>query len=132
MAMTDPIADMLTRIRNGQSTKLLSVLVPFSKFKLSILSVLKEEGYIGNYVIKTEKNQKFLDVELKYSKSGKAAILELHRVSRPGRRLYSAIKELHGYYNNLGIQILSTSKGVVSDRVARALGIGGEVVCKVF
>lgn len=130
MAMSDRIADMLTRIRNGQKAKFLVVKVPCSNLKLDILRVLKEEGYILGY--EKDETGRWIDVELKYSRSGEPVICEIHRVSKPGRRLYSAIENLKEYYNNMGIYILSTSKGVISDREARRLNVGGEVVCKVF
>lgn len=132
MSMTDNIADMLTRIRNGYSSKLMSVSVPCSKLKCSILNVLQKEGYISEYRVSTEKNISHIEVDLKYSVNGKAALCEIHRVSKPGKRMYSSIDKLKGYYNNMGIYILSTSKGIISDREAHAQKIGGEVICKVF
>lgn len=128
MTMSDNIADMLTRIRNAQKSKLISVSLPASKMKSNILDVLKDEGYISNFSI-TENN---ITVNLKYSRGGRPAISEIHRISKPGRRLYSSIKDLPGYYNNMGIYILSTSRGVLSDREALSRNVGGEVICKVF
>lgn len=130
--MTDTIADMLTRIRNAQSTKLLSALMPCSKIKLDILKVLKAEGYIKNYNVVADSAHRMIEVDLKYSSTGMPAIREIHRVSKPGKRVYSSIDKLKGYYNNMGIQVLSTSKGVMSDREAHNLGVGGEIICKVF
>jgi small subunit ribosomal protein S8 len=129
--MTDVIADMLTRIRNGQKSKLVSINVPYSKMKCSVLDVLFEEGYILGYKVDGDviKN---INVNLKYSSVGLGAITEVHRVSKPGKRIYSAISKLKGYYNNMGIVILTTSKGIISDRKAHSLGIGGEIICKVF
>ena len=131
--MTDTIADMLTRIRNGQRTKLMFIAVPYSRTKCAILDVLKEEGYIVSYKISDVRSGiKSIEVVLKYSSNGGAAIKEITRVSKPGKRAYTAIDDLRGYYNGMGIYVLSTSKGVLSDREARRAGIGGEVICKVF
>lgn len=132
MSMTDPLADMLTRIRNGQKAKLISVSCPYSKLKESVLMVLKEEGYISGYTIQDAQSFKELDVFLKFSNAGKGVISEIKRVSTPGKRVTSSIKDLPTNYNGLGIYVLTTSKGVVSDRKARQLGVGGEVICKVF
>ncbi len=133
MSMTDTIADMLTRIRNGQKSKLITVSLPYSKMKCAVLDVLKGEGYIKDYqVTELKSNISEINVGLKYSSSGKAAICEIHKVSKPGKRIYSSISTLKGYYNNMGIYILSTSRGVMSDREAHKLGCGGEVICKVF
>jgi len=132
MSMTDAIADMLTRIRNGQKSRLMTINLPHSKMKSAILDVLKEEGYIKSFDIVYEQNKAQLQVELKYSLNGKPAIYEIHRVSKPSKRIYSSISDLKGYYNNMGIYILSTSKGVVSDRAAHSFGVGGEIICKVF
>lgn len=128
--MSDNIADMLTRIRNGQKSKLLHVAMPSSRLKCAVLDVLKTEGYIVAYTVDKEKKE--ITVELKYSKVGSGAICEIHKVSKPGKRMYSAIADLKGYFNNMGINILSTSKGVMSDRDAKKHNVGGEVICKVF
>ena len=130
MTMSDSIADMLTRIRNGQKRKLLSVIVPLSKLKCMVLDVLVQEGYILNHT--QDQSSRLINVFLKYSHSGVPAISEIHRVSKPGKRIYSGIVGLSGYYNNMGIYILSTSHGIMSDRAAKQLNIGGEIVCKVF
>ncbi len=133
MSMTDPIADMLTRIRNGQQSKLISVEMPFSKMKTNILEVLVEEGFVASYAVEDLGNEKqSIEVHLKYFNHGKPVIQKIIRESKPGKRMYSSIKALKGYYNNMGIHILSTSKGILSDRKARQLGVGGEVICKVF
>ncbi len=132
MSMTDNIADMLTRIRNGQKSKLMSISLPCSKIKCAILDVLKKEGYIKGYKILTNNFLNYIEVDLKYSLNGKPAICEIHRVSKPGKRIYSSIDKLKGYYNNMGIYIVSTSKGILSDREAHIQKIGGEVICKVF
>lgn len=130
MSMSDNIADMLTRIRNGQKSKLLNVSVPLSKLKCNVLEVLKDEGYIADY--KRMEEERSINVSLKYSQRGQGAITEIHRVSKPGKRAYSSINDLPGYYNNMGIHILSTSQGVMSDRQAKKMKVGGEVICKVF
>lgn len=133
MSMTDTIADMLTRIRNAQKSRLISMVVPHSKLKIAVLEVLEEEGYVGAYtVVKNAKNMPIIEVDLKYSVEGKPAIREIKKVSTPGKRIYSAVNDLADYYSGMGIYILSTSKGVISDRQARQLGVGGEVICKVF
>ena len=132
MSMTDSIADMLTRIRNAQRNKLISLTLPNSKIKCAILKVLQDEGYIKEYRVVAEGNKSFIEVDLKYSSIGKPAICEIHRVSKPGKRIYSSIDKLKGYYNNMGIHIISTSKGVVSDREAYNYKIGGEIICRVF
>ena len=132
MSMTDNIADMLTRIRNAQKSKMVTAFVPHSKMKCAILDVLKEEGYIASYdVTDVSRNIKGIEVNLKYSTKGIAAIKAITRVSKPGKRAYTHAG-MQGHYNDMGIFILSTSKGVLSDRAAHALGIGGEVICKVF
>lgn len=130
MSMSDNIADMLTRIRNAQRSKLLHVSLPVSKLKVSLLKVLEKEGYIAGY--KVDLSSKLIEIDLKYSAIGEAAICQIHRVSKPGRRIYSSISNLPGYYNNMGIHILSTSHGVMSDREAKKINVGGEVICKVF
>ena len=131
--MTDTIADMLTRIRNAQQRRLVSVAIPYSNFKSKILDVMQAEGYIGAYEKKDLKNNiANLEVSLKYSNGGVPVIQEIHRVSKCGCRVYSNIDDLPGFYNNLGTIILSTSKGVMSDRQARQEGVGGEVICKMF
>ena len=130
MTMSDNIADMLTRIRNGKNSKLLSVVMPASKLKCAVLDVLAKEGYINGYT--KDDAKEFIDVSLKYSRLGNSAISEIHRVSKPGKRIYSAIADLPGYYNNMGIHVLSTPHGVMSDREAKKLNVGGEVICKVF
>lgn len=132
MSMTDPLADMLTRIRNGQKARLYSILSPFSGLRSSVLDVLKKEGFITGYE-KTNDDQgkPALKIDLRYV-NGEPVISEIRRVSKPGRRVYSKIKELQKFYNGLGVTILSTSKGVMSDFDARSENIGGEVLCVVF
>lgn len=130
MSMSDNIADMLTRIRNGQKSKLLNVALPMSNLKCAVLDVLKSEGFIVGYTKDIEKRA--INISLKYSRIGEPAISEVHKVSKPGKRIYSSIEDLPGYFNNMGIHILSTSHGVMSDRQAKKENVGGEVICKVF
>ena len=129
MSMTDPVADMLTRIRNGQNVGLTSVKMPSSKLKESIARVLEEEGYIASYeVVDQPGNKRDLHVELKYF-DGKPVIEKIQKVSKPGLRIYRGKGELPKVMNGLGVAIVSTSEGVMSDRNARAKGYGGEVLC---
>jgi len=128
--MTDPIADMLTRIRNGQAAGKKSVKIPSSKLKLAIAKVLKEEGYISDYKIEAIKNHVEMTVDLKYF-NGTPVIESINRVSRPGLRIYRSKDELPKVLGGLGIAIVSTSNGVMTDRAARAIGHGGEVICTV-
>ena len=128
--MTDPIADMLTRIRNGQHAGKVSVSMPSSKLKQSIAQVLKAEGYIADFQISDEAGKPVMNIDLKYYE-GRPVIDSLRRVSRPGLRIYKANDELPKVQDGLGIAIVSTSKGVMSDRAARAAGEGGEVLCYV-
>jgi len=132
MAMSDPLGDMLTRIRNGQQARKEVVEAPASKFRASVLDALQREGYIRGYATAEErKGVKTLRIELKYYKGG-PVIREIKRVSKPGRRSYSGISDLPRYYNGLGVFILSTPRGVMSDHEARAAHVGGEVLCSVF
>ncbi|WP_006787688.1 30S ribosomal protein S8 [Thiorhodospira sibirica] len=128
MSMTDPVADLLTRIRNGQRANKIKVSMPASRQKEAIVKVLKEEGYIADYSIVTQDKKPVLSVELKYFQ-GQPVIETIKRVSRPGLRIYRSKNELPKVIGGLGIAIVSTSKGVMSDRAARALGQGGEVLC---
>ena len=129
MSMTDPIADMLTRIRNGQNVLLESVSMPASKLKEAIARVLQDEGYILGYSINDgENNKKVLTVDLKYFE-GKPVIENIQKVSKPGLRIYKGKNELPKVMGGLGVAIVSTSEGVMSDRDARAKGFGGEVLC---
>jgi len=130
MSMTDPIADMLTRIRNAQQANKVDVSMPSSKVKISIAEVLKEEGYITAFNSTEVEGKATLTVTLKYFE-GKAVISEISRVSRPGLRVYKSANELPRIIGGLGVAIVSTSKGVMADRKARALGQGGEVLCAV-
>ncbi len=128
--MTDPVADMLTRIRNAQQAKKTEVTMPSSKVKLSIADVLKDEGYISAYNVNDNDGKASLSISLKYFE-GKAVISQIDRVSRPGLRVYKSAKDLPKVINGLGVAIVSTSKGVMADRKARELGQGGEVLCAV-
>lgn len=127
MSMSDPIADMLTRIRNGQSAKKATVELPASKLKLAIAKLLKDEGYIQDYSVKNEGSMQQMAIELRYFQ-GEPLIEEIKRVSRPGLRVYKGRNELPKVRNGLGIAIISTSKGIMTDRAARVAGQGGEIV----
>jgi small subunit ribosomal protein S8 len=131
MSQSDPISDMLSRIRNGLAARHATVTSPASKLRLAILEVLKHEGYIRDYREEEGNPHKKIVIELKYS-NDQPVIQELQRVSTPGRRSYSSIEDLPKVYNGLGILILSTSKGVMSDHQARQQKVGGEILCKVF
>ncbi len=132
MALSDPLGDLLTRIRNGQRVGKSSVVSPASKHRAAVLEVLKREGYIRGFETRNLGAGKIeIEVELKYH-DGAPVIREISRVSKPGRRIYSSIKDLTRVYNGLGISILSTPRGVMSDNEARAANVGGEVLCKVF
>ncbi len=130
MSMTDPIADMLTRIRNGQSAGQKSVKMPSSKLKLAIAKVLKDEGYINDFKTEVNGSHAEMTIELKYY-NGVPVIESVKRVSRPGLRIYKYKDELPKVLGGLGIAIVSTSNGVMTDRAARAIGHGGEVICTV-
>lgn len=132
MSMTDPLGDMLTRIRNGQRARKSSVTAPASRFRGNVLDVLKREGYIrgfSQYEVRPGVNE--MRIDLKYHQ-GDPVIREIHRVSTPGRRVYSNVKDLSSVYNGLGISILSTPRGVLSDNEAREANVGGEILCSVF
>ncbi len=131
MALTDPLGDMLTRIRNGQRAKMDSVVTPASKLRARVLEVLKREGYIRGYTEEQVAGHPGLRVELKYFE-GQPAIKHVARVSKPGRRVYSGSKELPVVRNGLGITIVSTPRGVLSDAEARDQNVGGEVLAEVF
>ena len=131
MSMQDPIADMLTRIRNAQMAGKAEVAIPASKLKSAISNVLQSEGYIAGYRNEEVSGKPTLLIDLKYYQ-GKPVIMEIDRVSRPGLRAYAGKEELPKVRGGLGVAIVSTSKGVMTDRAARAAGIGGEVICTVF
>ncbi len=128
MSMSDPIADMLTRIRNAQQSEKVDVTMPSSKVKVAIARVLKDEGYIEGFDVRSTDGKSELNVGLKYY-AGKPVIEKIERVSRPGLRIYKGREDIKPVMNGLGVAIVSTSKGVMTDRKARATGIGGEVIC---
>ena len=132
MVMTDPIADMLTRIRNGLQARHESVDVPASNLKAEILRVMKAEGYIKNYKVLGEGEKKFIRIFLKYTKDGKPALKGLRRISKPGRRIYSGFNEIPYVMNGLGISVVSTSKGILTDKEARLNRVGGEILCSIW
>jgi len=128
--MSDPIADMLTRIRNAQLAEKASVVMPSSKLKVAIANVLKDEGYIEEFAVRENDGKPLLDIALKYY-AGRAVIERIERVSKPGLRIYRGKSELPQVMNGLGVAIISTPKGVMTDRSARAANVGGEVLCYV-
>jgi small subunit ribosomal protein S8 len=128
MNMTDPIADMLTRIRNAQMTEKATVVMPSSKVKIAIAKVLKDEGYIDGFIVVGEEVKPMLEIALRYH-AGRAVIEKIERVSTPGLRIYKSKDDIPKVMNGLGIAIVSTSRGVMTDRKARATGVGGEVLC---
>ena len=130
MSMSDPIADMLTRIRNAQSVEKPVVSMPSSKLKVAIAQVLKDEGYIDGFEVKTEAGKSELVITLKYY-AGRPVIERIERVSRPGLRVYKAAQAIPQVQNGLGVAIVTTPQGVMTDRKARATGVGGEVLCYV-
>lgn len=130
MSMSDPIADMLTRIRNAQMVEKANVAMPSSKLKVSIAKVLKDEGYIDDYAVKEENAKSVLNIALKYY-AGRPVIERLERVSRPGLRVYKGRNDIPQVMNGLGVAIVSTPQGLMTDRKARATGVGGEVICYV-
>ena len=130
MSMSDPIADMLTRIRNAQSVEKDSVSMPSSKLKVAIAQVLKDEGYIDDFNVKTDGSRTELEISLKYY-AGRPVIERIERVSRPGLRIYKGRHDIPSVMNGLGVAIVTTPKGVMTDRKARQAGIGGEVLCYV-
>ena len=132
MTFVDPIGDMISRIRNAQMRSLSKVLIPNSKFRAKILDVLKQEGYISDYkLFSDEANKNLLLVDLKYY-NGMPVIKEIKRVSKPGRRIYAKADSISKIQNGLGLAIVSTSKGIMSDSDARSKNVGGEIICRVF
>ena len=132
MSFVDPIGDMITRIRNAQMRLLSSVKIPSSKFRVKILDVLKKEGYISDYKVLSDLNNKgSLSVDLKYN-NGSPVIKEIKRVSKPGRRIYASASSIPKIQNGLGLAIVSTSKGIMTDDEARSQKVGGEIICRVF
>jgi len=132
MAITDPIADMLTRVRNAGKAKFNSVDIPGSKIKVEMARVLKEEGYIRNYKFIKDGKQGILRIYLKYADNQGHVIQELVRISKPSRRVYVGADEVKSVYNGMGTSILSTSKGILTDKQARKQKVGGEVLCNIF
>ncbi len=128
MSMTDPIADMLTRIRNAQLAEKVTVQMPSSKVKVAIAKVLKDEGYIEGFAVVGEETRPQLEIALKYY-AGRPVIEKIERISKPGLRIYKSKDDIPRVMNGLGIAIVSTSRGVMTDRKARATGVGGEVIC---
>ena len=131
MSLSDPIGDMLARIKNAQMRNNKKVLMPSSKFKSKIADVLKNEGFIIEYKVLNQDNKNILEISLKYN-SGNPVISTIQRVSKPGRRIFSSVESLPKINNGLGIAIISTPKGVMTDIDARKLKVGGEIICKVF
>jgi small subunit ribosomal protein S8 len=130
MSMSDPIADMLTRIRNAQGVEKATVTMPSSKLKVAIAQVLKDEGYIDGFAVKGDANRPELEIALKYY-AGRPVIERIERVSRPGLRIYKGRHDIPHVMNGLGVAIVTTPRGVMTDRKARASGVGGEVLCYV-
>ena len=132
MVVTDPIADMLTRIRNANQMKYKEVLVPTSKLKVEIANILKDEGYINGYKIVSTDNGSMMNIELKYGAKKERVITGLKRISKPGLRVYAKSDEIPKVLNGLGIAIISTSKGIMTDKEARANSLGGEVIAYIW
>jgi len=132
MSMTDPIADMLTRIRNGNKAKFEKVDIPLSKEKLEIAKILKQEGYIKNFKVLSEENKGTLRVYLKYDAQNRGIINGIKRVSRPGLRIYVKSKKILPVLNGFGINIVSTPQGIITDKDAKKLNVGGELICSVW
>ena len=132
MSMTDPIADLLTRIRNALLARHATVAIPASRMKLAIVKILRQEGYIDDFELDETTGHGLIAVRLKYESGGRKAITGLERVSRPGRRIYRGKDEIPNVLDGLGITILSTSKGVMTGRSCREQGVGGEVLCNVW
>ncbi len=130
--MTDPIADMLTRIRNANTTGKKEVRMPASRLKVGVAQVLVDEGFIGSFDVKAQEPRSELTVGLKYGPDGETVIRSIERISKPGRRVYSSAGDIPKALGGLGIYILTTPQGVVSDRVAREKNAGGEILCKVY
>lgn len=131
MSISDPLSDMLSRIRNGQAAGKSAIGCPYSKLHANVCAVLKDEGFISGFKIEGEANKKIITIELKYAE-GKGVIRKIDRVSKPGRRVYTNIKTMPRFYNGLGILIVSTPGGVMADHKARAANVGGEILCQVF
>ena len=132
MSMTDPIADLLTRIRNAQVAKHKTVAVPASRMKVAIVTILKDEGFVDSFKVDEAPPQGTISIQLKYGVGGERAIQGLERVSRPGRRVYCGKDEIPKVLDGLGLTILSTPRGVMTGQTCRRLGVGGEVLCNVW
>jgi small subunit ribosomal protein S8 len=132
MSMTDNIGDMLTRIRNGGKARFDKVDIPASRMKISLARIFKDEGFIKNYKVIKDNKQGILRVYLKYDDQNQPLIHRIERVSKPSRRVYSGVEELPKVQGGLGVAVVSTSKGVMTDRQARRLGVGGEVLCQIW
>ena len=132
MSMSDPLADMLTRIRNAVMVRFDSIELPSSTMKVSVAKVLKDEGYISDYQVKETETQNILAIDLKYGPNKEPVITGIKRVSKPGLRKYAKATNVPTVLNGLGVSIISTSKGVVSDKTARDLNSGGEIICEVW
>lgn len=132
MSMTDPVADMLTRIRNANMVKLQKVDIPSSNLKVNIANVLKQEGFIKNYKVISDNLQGVLRIYLKYIDEKDSVINEIKRVSKPGGRVYTKSEDIPVIKNGLGVAILSTSKGIITDNAARQAGVGGELICTIW
>jgi small subunit ribosomal protein S8 len=132
MTMSDPLGDMLSRIRNGQMANKSVIECPFAKLRENVCKVLVDEGFIRGYkIVEQDNNKKALHIELKYSE-GRGVIRKIDRVSKPGRRVYTSMKDMPRFYNGLGVLVVSTPRGVMADHQARAANVGGEVLCQVF
>jgi small subunit ribosomal protein S8 len=132
MTMSDPLGDMLSSIRNGQMAQKSVIECPFAKLRENVCKVLVEEGFIRAYkIVEQDNNKKALHIELKYSE-GRGVIRKIDRVSKPGRRVYTSMKDMPRFYNGLGVLVVSTPRGVMADHDARAANVGGEVLCQVF
>jgi small subunit ribosomal protein S8 len=132
MTMSDPLGDMLSRIRNGQMAQKSVIECPFAKLRENVCKVLVDEGFIRGYkIVEQDNNKKALHIELKYSE-GRGVIRKIDRVSKPGRRVYTSMKDMPRFYNGLGVLVVSTPRGVMADHDARAANVGGEVLCQVF
>lgn len=132
MSMSDPVADLLTRMRNNIQNRAKVVSVPFSRLKTHILEVLKREGFIRNFEVVTEENKKNILVYLKYAENGSSVMSMLQRISKPGCRVYSKATDVKPVLNGLGISVVTTAKGVLSDRECRVQNVGGEVICEIW
>jgi small subunit ribosomal protein S8 len=130
-SVTDPIADLLTRVRNAVKARHSKLDVPASTIKTSIIKIMKDEGFIKNYKIVENEGQNTLRIYLKYNSENESALLSLKRLSSPGRREYISVKDLRPVFNNMGIWILSTSKGIITNKSAKQLNVGGELICEI-